>query len=108
VIHFICYTNLVEISNAKTQARKCLILYNITNQIITFKKHVSINNLIIAKMFKEEMNSPLKLKKERKSTKKRPNIFGNSIFKFFNYKRIFQKRWYATKIFFGIYRVFNC
>ncbi len=42
-----------------------------------------MNHLIIAKMFKEEMNSPLKGEEERKPTKKMPNIFGNSIFKFF-------------------------
>jgi hypothetical protein len=82
-MHFLCYINLVEISNPKTQARKCLILYNIRNQIITLKKHVFMNHLIIAKMFKEEMNSPLKGEEERKPTKKMPNIFGNSIFKFF-------------------------
>jgi hypothetical protein len=80
---FLCYSNIVEISNLKIQARKCLTLYNITNQIITLKKHVSINHSIIAKMFKEEMNSPLKGEEARKPTKKRPNVFGNSIFKFF-------------------------
>jgi hypothetical protein len=90
-MHFLCYTSLVEISNPKTQARKYLTFYNITNQIITLKKHVSINHLIIAKMFKEEMNSPLKGEEERKPTKKRPNIFGNSIFKFLTTKESFKK-----------------
>ncbi len=29
----ICYANLILIINAKTQTRKCLILYNFTNEI---------------------------------------------------------------------------
>lgn len=47
------------------------------------EKNVFINDLIIAKMFKEEMNSPLKGEEERKPTKKMLNIFGNFIFKFY-------------------------
>ncbi len=86
-MHLFCYTSIVEIPNPKTQAKKCSTLYNITNQIIKMKKHVFINHSIIAKMFKEEMNSPLKGEEERKPTKKRPNIFGNSIFKFFQLQR---------------------
>lgn len=47
------------------------------------EKNVFISHLIIAKMFKEEMNSPLKGEEEWKPTKKMLNIFGNFIFKFY-------------------------
>jgi hypothetical protein len=36
----ICYANPLLITNAKTQARKDLILYNNANGIIALKKHV--------------------------------------------------------------------
>lgn len=47
-----CYNNLILITNAKTQARKDLILYNITNGIITLKKHVLTIHSNIAKIWR--------------------------------------------------------
>ncbi len=51
-----CYANLILISNAKTQARKGLMLYNSANGIIAFKKKVYANHCMIAKIFKEIKN----------------------------------------------------
>jgi hypothetical protein len=48
-----CYVNQILITNAKTQTRKCLILYNIANGIITLKKHVYADYCMIAKIFEE-------------------------------------------------------
>jgi hypothetical protein len=45
--------------NAKTLARKGLILYNSANGITTLKEHVYVNHCMITKMF-EEVNSLLK------------------------------------------------
>ncbi len=39
-----CYNNPIVITNAKTQAKRGLILYNTTNDIITLKKHVFTNH----------------------------------------------------------------
>jgi hypothetical protein len=49
----ICYANPISITNAKTQARKGLILYSIANGIIALKKHVYVDHCIIAKIFEE-------------------------------------------------------
>jgi hypothetical protein len=49
----ICYANLILISNAKTQARKGLILYNSANGIIALKKCLCC---MIIKIFKEINN----------------------------------------------------
>jgi hypothetical protein len=43
-----CYNNPILITNAKTQARRGLILYNTTNGTITLKKHVFTNHSSIA------------------------------------------------------------
>jgi hypothetical protein len=48
------------VSNLKTQARKGLILYNISNGLTTSRKHVVLYHLKIAKMFKEEVNNPIR------------------------------------------------
>jgi len=53
------YANPILITNAKTQARKCLILYNSANGITTLKEHVYVNHCMTTKMF-EEVNSLLK------------------------------------------------
>jgi hypothetical protein len=63
--------------------KKGLILYNTTNIITTLKKHVNANHSIIAKLFEEEVNSPLKGKVENQLAKKRSNPCGNAIVKFF-------------------------
>jgi len=51
----LCYISLVLITNAKTQARKGLILYNNANGITTLKKHVYANHCMIAKIFEKEI-----------------------------------------------------
>jgi hypothetical protein len=51
-----CYANLILISNAKTQARKGLILYNSANGIFCIKKNVYADHCMIAKIFKEINN----------------------------------------------------
>jgi hypothetical protein len=53
------YANTILITNAKTQARKGLILYNSANGITTLKKHVYVDHCMITKMF-EKVNSLLK------------------------------------------------
>ncbi len=55
-----CYINPMLVSNLKTQARKGLILYNISNGLTTSRKHVVLYHLKIAKMFKEEVNNPIR------------------------------------------------
>jgi len=61
----------VDVKYLKTQTQNCLIIYNITNGITTLKNYVNVNHFIIAKMFEEEINSPLKGKVERLPTKER-------------------------------------
>jgi hypothetical protein len=56
----LCYVNLILITNAKTQARKGLILYNNANGITTLKKHVYANHCMIAKIFEKEVKNLLK------------------------------------------------
>ncbi len=53
------YANPILITNAKTQPRKGLILYNSANKITTLKKHVYVDHCMITKMF-EKVNSFLK------------------------------------------------
>jgi hypothetical protein len=56
----LCYANPILITNAKTQARKCLILYISANGITTLKKHVYVDHCMIAKIFEEKVNNLLK------------------------------------------------
>jgi hypothetical protein len=49
----LCYASLVLIANAKTQARKGLILYNNANGITTLKKRVYANHCMMAKIFEK-------------------------------------------------------
>jgi len=65
----ICYANLILIINAKTQARKGLILYNFTNGINALIKHVYVDHCVIERIF-EEINNVSKKPFERKPTKK--------------------------------------
>jgi hypothetical protein len=57
-----CYNILISFYNLEIQARKCVIIYNTTNRIITSKEHVNANHFIVAKMFEEEIYNPLKKK----------------------------------------------
>ncbi len=66
-----CYISLLLVSNLKTQARKGLILYKISNGITTSRKHVLSYHLKFAKMFKEEVNNPIREDLERQLAKRR-------------------------------------
>jgi hypothetical protein len=55
-----CYNSIVLVCNVKIEARKGLILYNITNGIKTLKNYVNADHFIIAKMFKGKVNNSLK------------------------------------------------
>jgi hypothetical protein len=48
-----CYVSPILITIAETQAIKGLILYNRANGITTLKKHVYVENCMIAKIFEE-------------------------------------------------------
>jgi hypothetical protein len=73
--------------NPKIQAKRGLIIiYNIVNDIITLK---NLDHFNIFYKFEEEMNILLR-KDEKKSSKKRPNMFSSSISKNFYYKGTFQ------------------
>jgi hypothetical protein len=61
----------VDVKYPKTQTKNCLTIYNIRNGITTLKNYVNVNHFIIAKMFQEEINNPLKGKLEREPTKER-------------------------------------
>jgi hypothetical protein len=85
------YASLVLIINAKIQARKGLILFNIANEIITLNKHVYVDYFMITKIFKEKVNNLLKEPYEEKPTKKRPHVNGNIISNFFATKDSYKK-----------------
>jgi hypothetical protein len=87
-----CHNNLINATNPRTKFRKRVISYYKTNEITHIYKHVDANHGQIVKIIQEEMNNLLTGKEERQPTKKRENLFGNSISKFFCYKRFFQKR----------------
>ncbi len=67
---YIFYNSFVLFCNPKTQTKKGLILYNTTNGITSLKKHVKVNYSIIAKMFENEVNNPLRGELEKKIAKK--------------------------------------
>jgi hypothetical protein len=75
--------------NPKTQTRKGLIIYNTINGIVALRKHVNLDHFNILK-FQEEINCPLREDKKQLS-KKRPNVFLNSISSFFVAKKPFKK-----------------
>jgi hypothetical protein len=47
-----CHFNPIVITNAKSQARKALILYSSAKGIIALKKHVNVNHYMIANFLK--------------------------------------------------------
>ncbi len=57
---------------------------------------MNANHFIIAKIFEEEVNNPLKGEFEKHLAKKRSNPFGSAIVNFFAIKRLPQKS-YATE-----------
>jgi hypothetical protein len=75
----------------RLQAKKGLIFYYKTNEIIFQKKHVDAKHIVIAKMFEKEINFLLKGRKERQLAKKRAIMFSGSNFKFFPLKNSFKK-----------------
>ncbi len=86
--------------NPKTQTKKGLILYNTTNGITSLKKHVKVNYSIIAKMFENEVNNPLRGKLEKKICKKRSNLASSAIFNVFAAKNPFIKYHMQQKLIF--------
>ncbi len=85
----ICYANPILITNAKTQARKGLILYNKWNYCI--KKHVYVDHCMTAKISYELVNDMLKEPYERKHAKKRPYVNGTTTFNIFVNKDSYKK-----------------
>jgi DNA mismatch repair ATPase MutL len=77
--------------NLKTQARKCLIIYNICNGIIISRKHVISYHLKIAKLFKEEVNNPIRENLKKQLVKKRHNLSSVAICNLFVTKNPFKK-----------------
>jgi hypothetical protein len=53
---------------------------------------MDVNHTIIPKNFEEEINSRMTKNVEKQPPKKKPNVFGNAISKFFLCKRLFKKR----------------
>ncbi len=88
---YFCYNSMVLVCNVKIEARKGLILYNITNGIKTLKNYVNVDHSIIAKMFKEKMNDSLKREVEKQPTKKKPNTSSNAIVNFLLLKLLSKK-----------------
>ncbi len=86
-----CYASLILISNAKTQARKGLILYNNANGISALKKHVYAYHCLIAKMFEKEVKNMLKEPYEIQHAKKISHVNGTTIFNFFATKEFYKK-----------------
>jgi hypothetical protein len=103
----VCYNILVLFCKfPKTQTRKGPILYNTTNGVTTLKKHMNVNDYIIAKMFEEEMNNLLKKEMERKPTKKKSHpLISSAIINFFVTKNSFQKNIYNIK---KLLRIWAC
>jgi hypothetical protein len=88
----ICYVSPISITNAKTQARKGLILCIIANGIITLKKHVYVYHCMIAKIFEEIRYNLLKFElHERELAKKRPHVNGSTISNIFVAKDLYKK-----------------
>ncbi len=86
--HIFCYVKFVLISNAKTQARKGLILYNSANEINALNKHVYAHHCMIAKIFEKKVNLLLKKPYEKQRAKKRHHVNGTIISKVFCSQRI--------------------
>jgi len=77
----LCYQESIIGRNLRTQARKGLISYYKRNGITFLKKHVDAKHIVIAKMFKKEINSLLKGKKRKDNQQKKKMIVsGGSIF----------------------------
>ncbi len=57
--YMICHVNFVYY-NPITKKRKGILTYFKKNGIRTLKKHVDVDHAIIANIFEEEVNSPLR------------------------------------------------
>jgi hypothetical protein len=86
----ICHVNFVPY-NPRIKERRGIITYFKKNGITTLKKHVDSDDVILAKSFEEEMNSPLRNIFEKEPTKKRPNVSNFEILDFFGAKDPFKK-----------------
>jgi len=61
------------------------------------EKHVNVDHFLIAKMFEEEVNNPLRGKMDKLLAKKKSNPFGSVIVNFFVTKDPFQKDYMSPK-----------
>jgi hypothetical protein len=77
----VCYASPILVTNAKSQARKGLILYNNANKIIALKKHIYVDLCMIAKLFEIKVNNLLKIE-EKQLGKKIPHVNGTTISNF--------------------------
>jgi hypothetical protein len=55
----VCHANFVPF-NQRTKEKRGTITYYKENGITILKKHVDANHVMLAKIFEEEMNSPLR------------------------------------------------
>jgi hypothetical protein len=94
--------------SSKTQVRKGLIICNTTNGITTLKRHVNSDHCSIYKKIEKKVNCPLRVEDEKQLSKKRPNIFSNSISNFIFGKEPFKKNKCITKTKFERLGSFNC
>ncbi len=93
IMHCIlCYQKPIIRINSRTQGKKRLIFQYKISGIISLKKHVDVEHIVIAKMFEKEINFLLKRRKEKQPTKKRAIVFGGSKFKIFLIKNSFKEK----------------
>jgi hypothetical protein len=85
------------VSNLKTPTRKGFILYNTSNGITTLRNNVLLDHLKITKMFKKEVNNPIKEELERQLTQKKDLICLMSQFLTFLLQEILSKRMMCNK-----------
>jgi hypothetical protein len=88
----LCYQKPIIRINSRTQGKKRLIFQYKISGIISLKKHVDVEHIVIAKMFEKEINFLLKRRKEKQPTKKRAIVFDGSKFKIFLIKNSFKEK----------------
>jgi hypothetical protein len=92
------HSNPILNLNPKTQARKGLIIYNITNGITTLRKHVNVDHSNVLKKFEKEVNCLLR-QEEKQPSKRRSNISYISISSFVFARKPFKKEDVQQKYF---------
>ncbi len=86
----LCHNDPILNVNWKTQARKGLVIYNSSNRITAVRTHVNSNHPNIVLKIEEKINCPLR-EDEKQPSKKRPNVYFNSISSFFVTKKPIKK-----------------